>query len=120
MCGGASGDGRLFGNGETQPISRPVRLGTDTWRLVDPEWNHVVAIQSDGSLWTWGSMADGTTLTEPTRIGLRTDWTAVVAGDGFSLGLTEDGTLWVWGDNESGAHGTARDTSNPARVQDFR
>ncbi|MCL2502998.1 MAG: cell wall-binding repeat-containing protein [Coriobacteriia bacterium] len=44
-------------------------------------------------------------------------WTAVSAGDGYSLGLRDDGTLWAWGVNRTGQLGDGTNTSKNVPTQ---
>jgi hypothetical protein len=75
---------------------------------------YTLAIQKDGSLWTWGSngygrLGLGDTITErdsPTRVGTASDWVAVAAsGWDHALALKANGSLWAWGDNGAGQLG---------------
>jgi len=86
-----------------------------------------LGLKSDGSLWRWGVYemvlftggAQTTNHPVPTRVGTDTDWVAVAAGLGHSLGLKSDGSLWAWGDNRAGqlANGkTGGWVKDPARV----
>ena len=65
-------------------------------------------IQSDGSLWCWGSnasgqlgVASGTTGT-PVHVDANS-WLAVSTGSQFTCGIHSDGSLWCWGDGTRGA-----------------
>jgi alpha-tubulin suppressor-like RCC1 family protein len=68
---------------------------------------HVVAIRSDGSLWSWGKnssgqLGDGSTTDRftPTQISAAgTTWTDVACGSAHSVARKSDGTVWTWGDN---------------------
>jgi alpha-tubulin suppressor-like RCC1 family protein len=119
----AWGEGSLgqLGNGlsirQNQPVavSNPNPFGR--WLAISAGSDHVLALQADGSLWSWGSNASGqlgqgaqpADPSTPAQIltGLFTDndWSAVAAGGGHSLALKADGTLWSWGDNASGQLG---------------
>jgi len=81
---------------------------------------HALALQADGSLWSWGSnnngeLGQGNTLPQtspatPAQVILATatsdnDWSAIAAGDSHSLALKADGTLWSWGSNSNGQLG---------------
>ncbi|MCL2745901.1 MAG: hypothetical protein FWE48_02240 [Coriobacteriia bacterium] len=72
---------------------------------------HYIVIRADGSLWTWGSnangqlgigrpMAAGTMNSTPQRVGTDT-WQSVAAGGSTVLAVREDGSLWGWGNNEA-------------------
>lgn len=89
------------------------RVEQDTLFEVTPhhEWTtvasgnvHNLALQADGSLWSWGNnhdgqLGDGTTLprTAPVRVGTRNDWIAIGASGDTSVALAKDGSLWTWG-----------------------
>jgi alpha-tubulin suppressor-like RCC1 family protein len=84
--------------------------------------NFTVAIESDGSLWAWGSNSSGqlgvptttTSETTPTQIGNGTTWSAVSAGSDFVVALQSNGTMWAWGDDtdsQLGDGGTTTQTS---------
>jgi alpha-tubulin suppressor-like RCC1 family protein len=78
------------------------------------------AIKDDGTLWAWGSstkgqLGDGSTVSlpyslSPKKIG--SDFIAVSAGVGHSLGLKNDGTLRAWGDNTFGQLGDGTTTTS--------
>ncbi len=81
---------------------------------------HTLALKADGTVWAWGTNADGqlgdgTAISRPTpvQVGVGvsgfTNIIAVSAGDSHSIALKADGTVWVWGGNEYGqvGNGTA-------------
>ena len=84
-----------------------------------------VAVQRDGSLWTWGAnevgqLGIGSTSTisqtsVPQQIGL--GYVAVAAGLNFCMALKDDGTLWSWGYNPSGQLGDGTTTIRYSPVQ---
>jgi len=50
------------------------------------------------------------------RVGTADTWTAIAAGQDFSLATRSDGSLWSWGENDSGelGLGTSDDDAHPA------
>lgn len=70
------------------------------------------AIQTDGTLWAWGSNGAGnlgigstTQQTSPVQVGTDTNWSRVSGGGAHTLALKTTGSLWVWGDNTYGQLG---------------
>jgi alpha-tubulin suppressor-like RCC1 family protein len=83
---------------------------------------HTLAIQKDGSLWAWGQnyigqlglgSADDNPHFKPARVGNASNWVAVAAGGGHSLGLQADGRFCAWGDNQAGQLGVGYADNNP-------
>jgi alpha-tubulin suppressor-like RCC1 family protein len=73
---------------------------------------HTAIINSDGTLWTWGSngsgqLGDGTTTnrTAPVQIGGDNNWASIMAGQYYTTALKSNGTLWAWGSNDGGQLG---------------
>lgn len=67
---------------------------------------HVVALKSNGTVWTWGSnmygaLGDGTERSRyvPTQVVGVNDVADIAAGRGFTVALKSDGTVWGWGSN---------------------
>jgi alpha-tubulin suppressor-like RCC1 family protein len=121
---GQLGDGHMFTKTNTLQ-----QIGTNTnWQTIAAGGTHSVALQADGSLWTWGFNEDGqlgngtdgpfTNVTKPQRIGTATDWVAITAGGNHTVALKSDGTLWAWGDNGWGqlGIGTDDDANTPQPV----
>lgn len=102
----------VLGDNSTIPKSSPVQIA-GSWSSIAPGGNHTLGIQTNGTLWAWGynynygQLGDGTTISKssPVQIGAATNWTAISAGDNFSLGFRGT-TLYLWGDNASGQLGT--------------
>lgn len=118
-----------------QPLPDWTRVDQNaSWVQVACGYTHSVALQADGSLWTWGSnqfgeLGNGTTnlfpnifgdVTPPTRIASEKSWKAIAAGGIHTLALSVDGTLWAWGGNTSGEvalpTGLFPSTNTPSQV----
>ena len=123
-----------LGNNSTTNFSSPIQVGTlSVWsNIIQANGNNFsVAIQSNGSLWSWGQnnwsqLGQGNTVnySSPVQIGTpvnQTLFTQVSCGyNYFSLGIQSPGTLWSWGGNSYGQLGVntsgVNNTSSPVRV----
>jgi alpha-tubulin suppressor-like RCC1 family protein len=104
-----------LGLGPGSPASAASPQPTDqslTWTAVAAGTNFSVGIQSDGTLWAWGSGASGqlgnggiANSLSPVQEFTASTWTAVAAGSNFTVAIRSDGTLWAWGNNTSGQLG---------------
>jgi alpha-tubulin suppressor-like RCC1 family protein len=84
---------------------------------------HTLMINSDGTLWAWGTnndgqLGDGTGVDSPTPrlVNSDTNWVAVSASR-HSSAIKSDGTLWGWGWNSSGELGDGTTTNRWSPVQ---
>ena len=126
---GRNSEGQL-GVGGTANRSSPTQVGaTINWAQVsagEAESSHTAAIRFDGTLWTWGSGADGklghdnvsNSLT-PLQVGALTHWAQVSAGYNHTAAVTTNGELYTWGDNSpQGALGdnTVINKSSPVQI----
>ena len=93
--------------------SSPVRIGAlSVWTKVSAGGQYCLAIQSNGTLWAWGSnflgaLGNNSTVggtSSPIQIGALSSWAQITAG-GCSAAIQSDGTLWAWGDNQRGQLG---------------
>ncbi len=85
-------------------------------------WGHSVALRNDGTVFTWGSNADGQlglglTSNQPTpaRIDGFRDVLALSAGASHVVALKRDGTVWAWGSNQAGKLGNGQSEGNSAK-----
>ncbi len=114
-----------FPNGQPKPVQV---AGISDVVAIAAGYNYSLAIKSDGTVWAWGSQADGelgngvssgNALTTPTQIAALSGVVAIAAGyDNHSLALKSDGTVWAWGSNGNGAlgNGANMDSSVPIQV----
>ncbi|HET7794183.1 MAG TPA: Ig-like domain-containing protein [Rhizobacter sp.] len=84
------------------------------WRQVAVGSDHVLALKTDGTLWSWATSefstnqygqqgtGENTGSTAPKRVGTDSDWASVAAGDMRSYAIKTNGTLWAWGKNSDG------------------
>ena len=116
-----------LGNGTTGgTIYTPQQVGVDTdWSSISSNFDHTIALKSNGTLWAWGGnnkgqLGDGTTVDKniPTQIGSATDWSQIAPGGYHSLAVKTDGTLYTWGLNNGGqlGDGTNSDKLVPTQV----
>jgi alpha-tubulin suppressor-like RCC1 family protein len=111
-------------------INVPTQIGSDgDWATVSTGWYHVMAIKTNGTLWSWGSndygqLGNGTSGYQsgnksiPKQVGTDRDWIAVAAGDQHTAALKRDHSLWTWGWNKAGqlGNGNLNDITKPTRV----
>ncbi|MBK8035659.1 MAG: cadherin-like beta sandwich domain-containing protein [Verrucomicrobiaceae bacterium] len=127
---GANGSGQCGqGNTTTANYPAPTQVGTATnWSEIGDGLyagaDFTLALRTTGTLWSWGSNANGqlgvgstTTGTTPAQIGSLNSWNRVVAGNSFAVATRTDGTLWIWGINSSGQHGNGNLTQATSPVQ---
>ncbi|MBR4131715.1 MAG: S-layer homology domain-containing protein, partial [Oscillospiraceae bacterium] len=79
-------------------------------------------IQTDGSLWSWGTnfygqLGDGTDTGRSTAKKILAGVTAVSTNGYSTLALKSDGTLWAWGMNRFGQLGDGTETDRYSPVQ---
>jgi alpha-tubulin suppressor-like RCC1 family protein len=127
---GSSGYGKLGNNTSTQSIT-PVTTfaGGANWKQAACGQNHVLAIKTDGTLWTWGANSFGAAQlgtndlisrsTPVTTFAGGTNWRQVSGGDNHTAAIKTDGTLWVWGNNGYGKLGINNIISRSTPVTTF-
>ena len=93
-------------------------LYSQCWQKVASEYNNVLAIHVDGTLWRWGGGGTGDRpFKTPTLFSAATDWAEIATGQQFYAAIKTDGTLWTWGDNSSGQLGIGSTTNQWAPVK---
>ena len=96
-------DGRMFQAKKSGPEISNLHLianpnSPNAWKeiLATPGAHTMMALQSDGSLWTWKEAKDGRVGT-PVRYLPDYKWKSAARDQYKSIGIKEDGTLWAWG-----------------------
>jgi RNA polymerase sigma factor (sigma-70 family) len=112
---GQNGIGELGVGGSTKASIKAVQVGTSTnWTKIWAGHIQTVGLQSDGSLWFWGSLTgdgqDTNQILVPTRISPDTNWTDVCFGYFTVFAIKSDETLWSWG-REANFYTQAPDTN---------
>jgi len=117
-----------LGDGTTVSKSSPVSVvgGFTDWCQISASSCSSIGIRTTGSLWSWGSNAqgqlgDGTTVNRSSPVsvvGGFTDWCRISTGAVHGLGIRTNGTAWAWGFNLYGrlGDGTTVSKSSPVSV----
>lgn len=97
----------LSGKDSSYKTKTPERIGTDTWKAISAGTTSVLAIKSDGTLWTWGNSVSGLEATQytPKQVGTDTDWAMISTGASHALAIKTNGDLYGWGTNSTGEVG---------------
>jgi alpha-tubulin suppressor-like RCC1 family protein len=122
----------ILGAGSSVPrqivsFAPPATGWNSSWKAIAAGLSHSLALQADGTLWGWGSNFSGqlgngdATLPNPPDQTVPVQvvnpgaapYTAVAAGDSFSVALQADGTLWSWGNNTRGQLGNGASDPDP-------
>ncbi len=103
----------VFGTGAASSAnySTPVQIGTNKWLTFSTGVQHVLAIDTSGRLWGWGSSASGQlgkgnvlTVSTPVQIGTSSAW--IMCWAGYQVSYAMDKTaLYACGYNGNGTLG---------------
>jgi alpha-tubulin suppressor-like RCC1 family protein len=118
------GDGNFYSGGVASPVQ--VR-GLTTVTAIAGGVAHSLALNSDGTVWAWGTGASGQLgdgnfysfpifgVATPVQVHGLTSVTAIAGGESHSLALKSDGTVWAWGSGGGGRLGDGNfyTTGNP-------
>lgn len=134
---GQLGDGNRPSDGDSARVVRgPGGIGhLDTVTAISAGAYHALALDRDGTVWSWGYNAEGqlgdgnmpTRQELPIRVLNSTGEAplnhvvAIAAGSYHNLALKDDGTLWAWGDAGDGQLGDGQTATNqdlPVQVKD--
>tara|TARA_R110000868_G_scaffold122753_1_gene325462 strand:+ start:189 stop:1340 length:1152 start_codon:yes stop_codon:yes gene_type:complete len=93
--------------------SSPNQVGAlTTWSITIAGNADVLAIKTDGTLWSWGrnqagqlGLGDIASRSSPVQVGALTTWSVIKIGDSHSVAIKTNGTLWSWGSNNQGQLG---------------
>ena len=107
-----------IGSGTTTPTKR----GSHTWSKISGGPAAGKGIKTDGTLWTWGSNANGqagngNASDSPTQVGTETNWSLVSGQSESVVAIKTDGTLWTWGYNNYGTLGLNDRVNRSSPVQ---
>jgi len=106
----------------------PTQVGTATWQEVTGTGgNTFIGLQTNGSLWSWGSNANGvngrginnseTFATTPQRIGTANDWNILSAAFSIAaVAIKDDASAWSWGSNFWSAPGQGTWSGDPEAI----
>jgi alpha-tubulin suppressor-like RCC1 family protein len=120
QLGGAGNGSTLGSSGAGANRSSPSQVGADTWSYLGVGINAMVGVKlspSPGTMWSWGSNAQGefgdnsaTTINRstPVQIGAATNW-SVVNGSfaGTMYAINTSNVLYAWGQGGNGQLGDA-------------
>jgi alpha-tubulin suppressor-like RCC1 family protein len=120
----------VLGLNTSTSYSSPVQIGAlSIWTRFACGGAHTLALQSNGTLWTWGlntqgqlginTAGIGTSQSSPVQVGALSTWTQVGTGQYASFATLSNGTLYSWGLNDFGQSGLNTSTasfSNPVQV----
>jgi alpha-tubulin suppressor-like RCC1 family protein len=97
----------------SQVVSTPGQVaGLSNIISVSAGFFHSMALNGDGTVWTWGNnkfgqLGDGTRVNSnvPRKVSGLSDIVAIGAGGGSTIAYGADGTVWLWGSNQYGEQG---------------
>ena len=124
---GANSFGQLGLNTSTANYSSPITVLSPiplSWTQVAGGGNTSLAIQSPGTLWSWGDNGYGqlgtsntTSKISPVQVGTLSSWSQISLGNFFAAALKTDGTIWSWGNNSYGQLGQNNQVNLSSPIQ---
>lgn len=122
---GSDSIGQL-GNGTSSfsDVFIPTQIGTNSdWSTISVGHDHVIAIKTNGALWSWGSNANGqlginstTSKSFPIQAGIDLDWVKISAGSNHNSAIKSNGQIFVWGRNLYSALGVNYDENSLQKI----
>jgi len=101
---GAVGNGLINEAGQWTPVEVSQSTGLTNVVKIATGWDHMVALDANGNVWTWGNnsngeLGNGTTISSsvPIKVAGVSNIIGVSAGDGSTVVLNADGHVWAWG-----------------------
>lgn len=125
-------DSGQLGQNNTTTCSSPIQVGAGaTWSKAESSesynvyGNIVLAIKTDGTLWSWGLNTNGglgqndrVDRSSPVQVGALTTWSdCTVGGNGSTGAIKTDGTIWLIGYSNYGQLGQNNKISRSSPTQ---
>jgi alpha-tubulin suppressor-like RCC1 family protein len=115
-CWGDNAVGELGHGASPAASSSPLQVGAgNSWTTVSASGTNACGLQTDQSLWCWGSntgtggtgmLGSGDTAAETTPISVSGgSWSSVAVGAGQTCATRSNGSLWCWGSDTMGQLG---------------
>ena len=126
---GSNSFGQLGTNTTTlSSILSPIQINTNYWSKIKINVSSVLALNSLGQLWSWGSnsvgqlgLSDQTHRSSPTQVGILNNWSQIGGlsntGPPTNFAIKTDGTLWGWGYNNANQLAPGDSSSRLSPVQ---
>ena len=120
---GNDSQGQLGNGSASADVTAPTRIADGmTFKAIAAGSYHVLAVETDGTLWTWGrnsfgEVGNGTEQKVTAPVSITGDtYVSVVAGSFHSLALRDDGTWFGWGQGYYGQLGNGGSGSGNFRL----
>ena len=128
LCWGSAADGKLGNGASSGSYSTPAALNlNESFALISAGESHTCGIINDGTMYCWGSAADGKlgngvssgSYSTPAAVSSSEKFISVSAGSSHTCGVTSAGNALCWGSAVDGKLGngiTSGNYSSPAIV----
>src|SRR6188474_3444338 len=79
----------------------PVKFNLVDSKVISAGGRHSLALEANGSLWSWGSnefgqLGDSTTIDRNIPSQIEGTFDMIAAGSNHSVAIKSDGSLWAW------------------------